>query len=69
MKHKYTQEDKVAEQFVKAVDTLSLDLDRVGVIIAHISTNLIYNRLEVVLESAKEEKERLSEREKHDYIY
>lgn len=66
---KYTKEDKVAEQFVKAVDTLTLDLDRVGVIIAQISTNLIYNRLETILESAKEEKVKLSEQRKRDYIY
>ena len=53
---KLTPEDKVAQQLVNAVNMISLDLDQVGKNIAWTGTNLSLNRLEVILESAQEER-------------
>lgn len=68
MKYKPTQEDKTAQMLVGSVDNLSLDLDQVGVKIARIAPNVLFNRLEVIVESAREEKEKLYERAKRDYL-
>lgn len=68
MKYKPTQEDKTAQMLVGSVDNLSLDLDEVGVKIARIAPNVLFNRLEVIVESAREEKEKLYERAKRDYL-
>lgn len=68
MKYKPTQEDKTAQMLVGSVDNLSLDLDEVGVKIARIAPNVLLNRLEVIVESAREEKEKLYERAKRDYL-
>ena len=53
---KFSKEDKVAKQLIEAVDSLTLDLEKVGRTIAWSSNNLTLNRLQVILESAEEEK-------------
>ena len=53
---KLTNEDKVAQTLINAVDTLSLDLDKVGQTIAWSGTNVAINRLQYILETAEEEK-------------
>lgn len=69
MKYKLTQEDKLAQQLLKSVDNLSVDLDQVGIVIAQIAPSVLFNRLEVILESAREEKERLYVRSQRDTLW
>ena len=56
-KHTITQEQKIAIQLTKLLDSVSLDLDRVGIEIARIRPTTMYNRLMLVAESAVEERE------------
>lgn len=65
---KLTNEDKVAQQIMNSLDKLSLDLDKIGQIIAWSSSTVILNRLEVIVESAIEEKVKRYERDQLDYI-
>lgn len=55
---KLTPEDKLAMKMIDQVNNLTLDLDQVGVVIAQISPSVLFNRLEVIVESAREEKEK-----------
>jgi hypothetical protein len=57
-----SNEEKVADKIANSLDSVSLDLDEVGRNIARM-TNLPYNRLLIVVESAEEEKEKLLARE------
>lgn len=57
-----SNEEKVAGKIADSLDSVSLDLDEVGRNIARMS-NLPYNRLLIVIESAEEEKEKLNARE------
>ena len=59
---KATKEEKVAQSMVGLVNDYTLDLDAVGRYVAEQSTSVLYNRLETVLDSAREEKEKLYER-------
>ena len=65
-----TNEDKLAIRLADELDRSTLDLDRVGVALANITTNLIVNRLGVIYESAQERKEEANEqREQHTFRY
>lgn len=55
---KLTKEDKLAVKMIDQVNDLTLDLDQVGIVIAQISPSVLFNRLEVIVESAREEKEK-----------
>lgn len=55
---KLTPEDKLAMKMIDQVNNLTLDLDQVGITIAQISPSVLFNRLEVIIESAREEKEK-----------
>lgn len=65
---KLTNEDKVAQTLINAVDTLSLDLDKVGQTIAWSGTNVAINRLQYILETAEEEKGEMYVRYKRNTI-
>ena len=52
-----TPEEKVAEQIQKLVSDVNLDLDRVGINLARLPSNLTYNRIMLIAESAEWEKE------------
>ena len=56
-KHALTEEQKTAVKITKLLDSVSLDLDRVGIEIARIRPTTLYNRLVLVAESAVEEQE------------
>lgn len=56
-KHALTEEQKTAVKITKLLDSVSLDLDRVGIEIARIRPTTMYNRLMLVAESAVEEQE------------
>lgn len=63
MRKRQTQEERVAKQLTDIVKDLTLDLDEVG---RHMATNfptILANRLDVVIESARYEKENLYDRE------
>lgn len=51
---KVTREEKVAKVLVYAVNDFTLDLDLVGEYVAEFSTYVLLNRLDTVLDSAKE---------------
>lgn len=57
-----TKEEKVAKTIIESVNDFTLDLDSVGRYIAEQSNSVLYNRLDVVADSARESKEELHER-------
>ena len=63
-----SNEEKVATKIADSLDSVSLDLDEVGRNIARMS-NLHYNRLLIVVESAEEEKEKTDARESNTIRY
>lgn len=52
-----TEEEKVAKNIGDVVSDLRVDLERVGEYIATSQPNVVYNRIQVIAESAKETKE------------
>jgi hypothetical protein len=61
-KKQVTKEEKVAKTIIESVNDFTLDLDSVGRYIAEQSNSVLYNRLDVVADSARESKEELHER-------
>ena len=57
-----SEAEKVSEKIAKLVNDLTLDLDQVGIYLARHS-NTTYNRVQIVAEASKQEKEEAS-----DYI-
>lgn len=64
-----TNEDKIAIKLAEELDRMSLDLDKVGRVFAHVATNVAINRLEVILDSAVEEKGEMYVRYTKDTLY
>lgn len=62
MRKRATKEEKVAKTMVELVTDLTLDLDQVGKYVGEQATTVIYNRLDTVLDSARETKEDYLER-------
>jgi hypothetical protein len=56
-KQQLTNEQKIAVKMAQLLDSVSLDLDRVGIEVARLEPKTIYNRLMLVAESAVEERE------------
>lgn len=63
MRKRQTQEERVAKQLTDIVKDLTLDLDEVGRHMAINFPTILANRLDVVIESARYEKENLYDRE------
>jgi len=57
MAKRLTQEDKVAKQLATIVNDLTLDLERVGVVLAEITHSVSFRRLSLIVEVAEQEKE------------
>lgn len=57
-----TKEEKVAAKMIDLVNDLTLDLDSVGRYIGEQSSVVLYNRLDVVIDSARYTKEEQLER-------
>jgi hypothetical protein len=57
-KQQLTNEQKIAVKLTNLLDSVSLDLDRVGIEIARLRPSTFYNRLILVAEAAVDEKER-----------
>jgi hypothetical protein len=68
-KKQVTKEEKVAKTIIESVNDFTLDLDSVGRYIAEQSNSVLYNRLDVVADSARETKEELHERLNHNRVY
>jgi hypothetical protein len=68
-RHRLTQEEKVANYLVTVVKDLTLDLDEVGRYIAINSPTVLANRLDVILESAREESEAQYVRDSHNPLF
>lgn len=56
-----SEEQKVADKIAKTITDVTLDLDLIGFYIA-LQPNVVYRRLEEVLESAEEQREAINEK-------
>ena len=57
MRRGKTQEEKVASKLSEIVSDVRLDLEQVGIHLANAEPNLTLRRLNVIMETAEEEKE------------
>ena len=62
MRKSRSQESKVAHLLAESVNNLTLDLDEVGKALANQAPTILCNRLDVIIESARFEKERMYDR-------
>ena len=60
-----TNEEKVAKVIVYAVNDVTLDLEEVGEYVAEIADTILYNRLQLVFEVAKDEVENAKNHDWH----
>jgi hypothetical protein len=58
-RHRLTEEEKVAMKIANLVCDLRTDLEQVGVYYAQLAPLVAYNRLQVIAESAKAQKENI----------
>lgn len=68
-KHQLTDEGKVALKIANLIDSVTLDLDRVGIEMARLRPTTHYNRLILIAEAAVEEQERTNDRQNHNYLF
>jgi hypothetical protein len=54
-----TREEKVAKTMVELVNDFTLDLDSVGRYVGEQAHSVLYNRLDTVIDSARDTKEKL----------
>lgn len=57
MRHKMTDEEKVAVRISALISDLRLDIERVGVYMARVGGNVVNHRLDLLAEVAKEERQ------------
>lgn len=57
MKHKLTEEEKIAITISKIVSDLRLDLEMIGTYLAWYLPNVSYRRFQIIAEASKEAKE------------
>lgn len=69
MRHRLSDEGKVALKIAKAIEGVTLDLDRVGIELARLSPTTHYNRLILIAEAAVEEQESRNVRLGHDPLF
>jgi hypothetical protein len=62
MRNRATKEEKVAKHMIELVNDYTLDLDAVGRYVGEQASTVLYNRLDVVIDSARYEKEEQIER-------
>lgn len=62
MKKIKTKEERVAKSLIELVNDFTLDLDAVGRYVAEQSPSVLYNRLDVVADSARDKKEEMYDR-------
>jgi hypothetical protein len=61
-KRSKSDEQKVADNIGKLVSDLRIDLEMVGFYLAYYLPNVAFRRLEIIMESAKEYKQKHSQR-------
>lgn len=64
-----TKEERVAKSLIELVNDFTLDLDSVGRYVAEQSPSVLYNRLDVVADSAKQTKEEIYDRLSHNPFF
>lgn len=69
MRHRITDEEKVAKKLADIIANVSLDLDLVGVYLARAFPNVIYRRLDIITSSAEYEKEAQYDRQAHNPLF
>jgi 3-oxoacyl-(acyl-carrier-protein) synthase len=57
-----TKEERVAKKIVDSLTDVTLDLDQVGMTIAHLTSTVMFNRVQTVAEASAFEKEKLYDR-------
>lgn len=62
MRKQATKEEKVAKSMIELVNDLTLDLDSVGRYVGEQAPTVLYNRLDVIIDSARYTKEEQIER-------
>lgn len=67
-KHQMTDEGKVALKIANLIDSVTLDLDRVGIELARLRPTTHYNRLILIAEAAAEEQDRANGIQQ-DYLF
>jgi hypothetical protein len=68
-RHALTKEQKTAMKLAELLDSVSLDLDRVGIELARLRPSTTYNRLILVAESAVYEIEKEVISNDHNYLF
>lgn len=68
-KHRLTPEERIAKQLGNIVSDVRLDLDLVGMYLADYSPNVVYRRLEIIVEAAEAERESNIVRHTHDPLF
>ena len=64
-----TKDERVAKSLIELVNDFTLDLDSVGRYVAEQSPSVLYNRLDVVADSAKQTKEEIYDRLSHNPLF
>jgi hypothetical protein len=67
MRKRATREEKVANTMIELVNDLTLDLDAVGRYVGEQAPIVLYNRLDVVIDSARYTKEEQHEQYTNRY--
>lgn len=62
MRNRATKEEKVAKNMIELVNDYTLDLDSVGRYVGEQASTVLYNRLDVIIDSARYTKEEQIER-------
>ena len=62
MRKRATKEEKVARSMIELVNDYTLDLDSVGRYVGEQAPTVLYNRLDVIIDSARYTKEEQIER-------
>lgn len=68
-KHQMTDEAKVAVKIANLIDSVTLDLDRIGIELARLRPTTHYNRLILIAESAVAEQESQSVKRSHNPLF
>lgn len=66
-RNRLSREEKVAVKIGDLIDSLTLDLDQIGMFLAR-DNKITYNRLMVIAEAAEFERE-IADGKQHDYLF
>lgn len=64
-----TNEEKVAKKLIALVNDLTIDLDLVGVYLAQQTSSVLYNRLDIVIDSARTHLEMEYDKKAHNPLF